>query len=78
MTAIPHSSSCRRSSVLALLWGLLALSTAVVPAAGAELKIGQPAPEFLLSDESGKVRRLSDYRGRTVVLMFYPKDFTPG
>ena len=39
---------------------------------------GVLAPEFSLPDETGKVRRLSDYRGHTVVLYFYPKDDTPG
>ncbi|MEW6094594.1 MAG: peroxiredoxin, partial [Chloroflexota bacterium] len=39
---------------------------------------GVSAPEFSLPDETGKVRRLSDYRGHTVVLYFYPKDDTPG
>ena len=49
------------------------------PAArAADLQIGQPAPDFALPDETGRVHRLADYRGRTVVLMFYPKDFTPG
>ena len=38
----------------------------------------QIAPEFELMDENGKVHRLSDYRGKTVVLYFYPKDDTPG
>jgi thioredoxin-dependent peroxiredoxin len=37
-----------------------------------------PAPEFSLADESGTVRKLSDYRGKAVVLYFYPKDDTPG
>ena len=39
---------------------------------------GIPAPEFSLPDESGKVHRLADFRGRAVVLYFYPKDDTPG
>lgn len=39
---------------------------------------GIPAPEFSLPDETEIVRRLSDYRGRVVVLYFYPKDDTPG
>jgi peroxiredoxin Q/BCP len=39
---------------------------------------GIPAPEFSLPDENNKVRRLSEYRGRPVVLYFYPKDDTPG
>ncbi|MGH2582130.1 MAG: thioredoxin-dependent thiol peroxidase [Anaerolineales bacterium] len=42
------------------------------------LKIGQPAPDFTLPDETGKKHKLSDYRGKTVVLYFYPKDDTPG
>ena len=37
-----------------------------------------PAPDFELLDETGTSRRLSDYRGRPVVLYFYPKDDTPG
>lgn len=37
-----------------------------------------PAPDFELLDETGAPRRLSDYRGKPVVLYFYPKDDTPG
>ncbi len=39
---------------------------------------GISAPDFVLSDDSGATRRLSDYRGQTIVLYFYPKDDTPG
>lgn len=39
---------------------------------------GKPAPDFELLDESGKMVRLSDFRGKPVVLYFYPKDDTPG
>jgi thioredoxin-dependent peroxiredoxin len=39
---------------------------------------GEPAPDFELSSESGETVRLSDLRGRPVVLYFYPKDDTPG
>jgi peroxiredoxin Q/BCP len=35
-------------------------------------------PEFTLPDESGKMQSLSDYRGKNVLLYFYPKDDTPG
>ncbi len=38
----------------------------------------QSAPDFLLNDENGSPHRLSDYKGRAVVLYFYPKDDTPG
>jgi peroxiredoxin Q/BCP len=37
-----------------------------------------PAPDFELSDETGTMRKLSDFRGQPVVLYFYPKDDTPG
>ncbi|MEX1248358.1 MAG: thioredoxin-dependent thiol peroxidase [Anaerolineales bacterium] len=39
---------------------------------------GKPAPDFTLPDETGKLHKLSDYRGKTVVLYFYPADDTPG
>ncbi|MBL7575993.1 peroxiredoxin Q/BCP [Peptoniphilus asaccharolyticus DSM 20463] len=42
------------------------------------LEIGAKAPEFELEDQNGKVHRLEDYRGKKVILYFYPKDNTPG
>lgn len=42
------------------------------------IKKGQPAPEVRLPDQDGKTRALSDYRGRWVLLYFYPKDHTSG
>lgn len=39
---------------------------------------GSPAPDFELPDQQGEARRLADYRGKWVVLYFYPKDNTPG
>ena len=42
------------------------------------LEIGTPAPDFALPDQDGKTHALSDYRGRKVVLYFYPKDNTAG
>jgi peroxiredoxin Q/BCP len=39
---------------------------------------GDPAPDFTLTSDSGDAVRLSDLRGRPVVLYFYPKDDTPG
>jgi len=45
----------------------------------AELKVGDTAPDFSLSDEHGLPVNLRDYLGKKiVVLYFYPKDFTPG
>jgi peroxiredoxin Q/BCP len=42
------------------------------------ISAGIPAPDFELLDDTGTPRKLSDYRGRNVVLYFYPKDDTPG
>jgi thioredoxin-dependent peroxiredoxin len=39
---------------------------------------GSPAPDFELTSDSGEVVKLSDLRGKPVVLYFYPKDDTPG
>jgi thioredoxin-dependent peroxiredoxin len=39
---------------------------------------GKPAPEFTLEDDAGETVSLSDFRGKPVVLYFYPKDDTPG
>ncbi len=39
---------------------------------------GKPAPEFELKDDNGETVKLSDLRGKQVVLYFYPKDDTPG
>jgi len=41
-------------------------------------KVGDPAPDFRVRDHTGVERRLSDYRGKTVVLWFYPMADTPG
>jgi len=38
---------------------------------------GIPAPDFELLDDTGTPRRLIDYRGKAVILYFYPADDTP-
>jgi peroxiredoxin Q/BCP len=43
-----------------------------------ELKEGDPAPSFSANDQNGKLVSLSDYKGKDVILYFYPKDDTPG
>jgi peroxiredoxin Q/BCP len=43
-----------------------------------KLKIGDPAPDFALPSDSGDTVRLSDLRGKRVILYFYPADDTPG
>ena len=42
------------------------------------MKVGQKAPDFNVKDDAGKTVKLSDLKGKKVVLYFYPKDDTPG
>lgn len=42
------------------------------------LEIGTVAPDFTLPDQNGDMRSLSDFRGKKVVLYFYPRDNTSG
>lgn len=42
------------------------------------LEIGTKAPEFTLPDQNRELHSLNDYRGKKVILYFYPKDNTPG
>ena len=41
------------------------------------IEAGERAPDFNLPDQDGKEVSLSDFRGKTVVLVFYPADFSP-
>jgi hypothetical protein len=66
----------------ALALGFAALATAMSaqdpPPPGPELKVGDKAPDFALPGSDGKVHKLSDYKGKTVVLAWFPKAFTGG
>ena len=42
------------------------------------LEVGSKAPDFSLPDQNGAIHKLSDYRGKKVILYFYPKDNTSG
>lgn len=42
------------------------------------IRAGKIAPDFELQDDDGIVRRLTDFRGRALILYFYPADDTPG
>ncbi len=53
---------------------MFALSLVAAP----QLKPGDAAPDFSLPDADGKIHTLKEYRGKIVVLYFYPKDDTPG
>ena len=76
-----------RSSALALAASTAALPAAAqtpaaapaqAPAPEAKLKAGDKAPEFALQGSDGKIHKLSDYKGKTVVLAWFPKAFTGG
>ena len=64
-------------AAVAALCAALALSF-VSSAAYATPAVGAAAPAFKLQDQTGEWRSLADYRGKWVVLYFYPKDGTPG
>ena len=70
----------RRLSVVLLLLTALTLSLASAPRnAAADIPtVGSAAPDFSLTTNEGKPASLKDYRGKWVVLYFYPKDFTSG
>lgn len=42
------------------------------------LEVGMKAPEISLPDQNGTIHTLSEYKGKKVILYFYPKDNTPG
>ena len=60
----------------ALLAAVLGFTSAGL--ANDQVMVGDPAPEFELSDQNGQLHSLEDYRDQWVVLYFYPKDETPG
>ncbi|MGD9387384.1 MAG: peroxiredoxin [Gammaproteobacteria bacterium] len=62
------------TSLLSALFTTLLLATA----AHAAPAPGTPAPAFELLDQDGNTHQLADYRGKWLVLYFYPKDDTPG
>ena len=42
------------------------------------LEIGKPAPNFTLNDQDGNIHKLDDYKGKKLVIYFFPKAETPG
>ncbi len=54
------------------------MMTATTGTAQTKLKVGDKAPEFTGRDQDGKLISLSDFKGKKVILYFYPKDNTPG
>jgi peroxiredoxin Q/BCP len=64
--------------VLLLLICVVAVLAAVMPVLAAHPEPGTPAPQFTLKSQDGAPVSLSQFRGRWVVLYFYPKDMTSG
>ena len=63
--------------------GTMAMAAALsaggqAPQSPGELKVGDPAPPFALPGSDGRIHNLADYKGKTVVLAWFPKAFTGG
>ncbi len=67
-----------RPLLFVLIIGALVLVLVVFNALAVTPEVGAPAPDFSLTSNEGNQVSLSSYRGRWVVLYFYPKDFTSG
>ena len=65
-------------AIVAALVVFAALFVARTARAGELPEVGKPAPDFNLPDQNGKQHALQDFRGKWLVLYFYPKDDTPG
>src|ERR671925_1109343 len=65
-------------TILSLVAGLATLSCMAATESQTQPEIGKPAPDFSLTTGDGSQVSLKDYRGKWVVLYFYPKDFTSG
>ena len=65
-------------AIVAALIIFAALFVARAARSGELPQVGKPAPDFNLPDQNGKQHALQDYRGKWLVLYFYPKDDTPG
>jgi peroxiredoxin Q/BCP len=70
-----HSTGPWIGSVIALYCACLAAASTVCAATP---EVGSPAPAFHLQDQAGAWHDLGEYRGKWLVLYFYPKDDTPG
>jgi thioredoxin-dependent peroxiredoxin len=67
----------RATAVSILVCAMIAVFALAQTATGLP-EVGKPAPEFSLKSNEGSTVNLKDYRGKWVVLYFYPKDFTSG
>ena len=68
----------RATAVSVLVCAMFAVLVMAQTTATGLPEVGKPAPEFSLKSNEGTTVNLKDYRGKWVVLYFYPKDFTSG
>ena len=73
----------RMRTLRATFGALISAGTTLIVAGGrmpqqVELKVGDTAPAFELQGSDGKVHKLADYKGKAVVLAWFPKAFTGG
>jgi thioredoxin-dependent peroxiredoxin len=64
--------------LLLVLVGLVLVGYFIRPKKAVPLQVGMQAPDFTLLDETGVSRSLHDFKGKKVVLYFFPKSDTPG
>src|SRR5437868_10212553 len=67
-----------RNMILSVIIGLGTLGVMAAAAIQQQPEAGKPAPDFSLTTGDGSQVSLKDYRGKWIVLYFYPKDFTSG
>src|SRR6266480_4011705 len=67
-----------RNMILSVIIGLGTLGVMGAAETQQQPEVGKPAPDFSLTTGDGSQISLKDYRGKWVVLYFYPKDFTSG
>src|SRR5258707_530267 len=67
-----------KNTILSGIIGLATLTCMSATESQTQPEVGKPAPDFSLTTGDGSQVSLKDYRGKWVVLYFYPKDFTSG
>src|ERR1041384_810809 len=67
-----------RNTILSAIMSLATFTCMAATESQTQPEVGKPAPDFSLTTGDGSQVSLKDYRGKWVVLYFYPKDFTSG